>query len=207
MSRLRLVLADDHPLVLEGLRAVLDAEQDMEVVSTSTTGEGMLDAIKLRHPDVAVLDLEMKGLGGLECLDRIAAEGLPVKVVILTAHSDPAVMRAAWEKGASGFALKSDPPRQMIATIRQVALGQLVFPGATRQAPANGAARREALTGREQAVLAALAKGLKNADIAHRLEISQNTVKFHLQNLYMKLGVRTRTEAVAWYLGKPGAGR
>jgi DNA-binding NarL/FixJ family response regulator len=199
-SRTRIVLADDHELVLEGLKALLDSEEDMEVVATATNGEGLLDALRRRRPDVAVLDLEMGEPDGLACLDAIATEALPVRVVVLTAHSDPRVMRAVWEKGAAGFALKSEPPRQTVATIRQVARGQLVFPLATREARANGSRPGEALTDRERAVLAALAEGLTNARIANKLGITQNTVKFHLQNLFLKLGARTRTEAAAWYL-------
>jgi DNA-binding NarL/FixJ family response regulator len=203
----RIVLADDHALVLEGLKALLDAEEDMEVVATATSGEGLLDAVRSRRPDVAVVDLELGDLSGLDCLDTIVAEKLPVRVLVLTASSDPRVMRAAWEKGAAGFAMKSEPPRQTVATIRQVARGQMVFPLATRQASVGAADRvRESLTDRELAVLAALSEGLTNARIAKRLGITENTVKFHLQNLYLKLGARTRTEAVAWYL-REAAGR
>jgi DNA-binding NarL/FixJ family response regulator len=197
------VLADDHALVLEGLRALLDAEEDMEVVATATDGVGLLDALRRRRPDVAVLDLEMGEPDGFACLDAISAEALPVRVVVLTAHSDPHVMRTAWEKGAAGFALKSEPPRQTVATIRQVARGQMVFPLATREAGLNGARVREALTDRERDVLSALAEGLTNARIARKLGITENTVKFHLQNLFLKLGARTRTEAAAWYLKHP----
>jgi DNA-binding NarL/FixJ family response regulator len=202
----RIVLADDHALVLEGLKALLDAEDDMEVVATTTSGQGLLDAVRARRPDVAVVDLELGELDGFECLERIVAEGLPVRVVVLTAHSEPRIMREAWEKGAAGFAMKSEPPRQTVATIRQVARGQMVFPLATRQSPAVGERVRESLTEREMAVLAALSEGLTNARIAKRLGITENTVKFHLQNLYLKLGARTRTEAVAWYL-REAAGR
>lgn len=200
-SPIRIVLADDHPLVLEGLCAVLNAEYDMEVIETAETGEGLLAAVRQRRPDIAVLDLGMGEPDGIACLECIAAEGLPVRVVVLTAHTDPRMMRAAWEKGASGFALKSEPPRQTVATIRQVARGQLIFPRETRQGKPDAAARiRASLTERERAVLAALAEGLTNARIARRLGITQNTVKFHLQNLYLKLGAGTRTEAAAWYL-------
>jgi DNA-binding NarL/FixJ family response regulator len=204
----RIVLADDHALVLEGLKALLDAEDDMKVVATATSGAALLDAVRSRRPDLAVVDLELgEGASGLECLDQIVAEKLPVKVLILTADSDPRVMRSAWERGAAGFAMKSEPPRQTVATIRQVARGQMVFPLATRQASAGAADRvRESLTDRELAVLAALSDGLTNARIARRLGITENTVKFHLQNLYLKLGARTRTEAVAWYL-REAAGR
>jgi DNA-binding NarL/FixJ family response regulator len=203
----RIVLADDHALVLEGLKALLDSEDDMEVVATATSGAGLLDAVRSRRPDVAVVDLQLGDVNGLECLDRIVAEKLPVKVLILTADTDPRVMRSAWERGAAGFAMKSEPPRQTVATIRQVARGQMVFPLATRQASSGPVDRvKESLTDRELAVLAALSEGLTNARIARRLGITENTVKFHLQNLYLKLGARTRTEAVAWYL-REAAGR
>jgi DNA-binding NarL/FixJ family response regulator len=178
----------------------------MVVVATTTTGEGLLDAVRTWRPDVAVVDLELGTPDGFECLDRIVSENLPVRMVVLTAHSDPRVMRAAWEKGAAGFAMKSEPPRQTVATIRQVARGQMVFPLATRQAAARGERAHDSLTERELAVLAALSEGLTNARIARRLGITENTVKFHLQNLYLKLGARTRTEAVAWYL-RETAGR
>lgn len=198
--KVRIVLADDHPLVLEGLKALLDAEPDLEVVATVGDGEALLEALRSRRPDLAVIDLEMGDPDGLACLDRIASEGLPVRVVVLTAHSDPRIMRTVWEKGAAGFAMKSQPPRQTVSVIRQVAQGQLVFPQATRQPGADAADRiRESLTERERAVLSALAEGLSNQRIARRLGITANTVKFHLQNLYLKLGARTRTEAVAWY--------
>jgi DNA-binding NarL/FixJ family response regulator len=207
-SPIRIVLADDHALVLEGLQAVLDAEEDMEVIGTASDGEALLDALRRRRPDVAVIDLEMGSPDGLACLDRIAEEKLPVRVIVLTAHSDPDIVRTVWQKGAAGFAMKSESPRQTVATIRQVARGQLVFPMAARQTPSAAAPKgQETLTERETAVLAALADGLSNARIAKRLGITENTVKFHLQNLYLKLGTRTRTEAVAWYLKEAGAGR
>lgn len=196
----RIVLADDHALVLEGLKALLDSEDDMEVVATTTSGTGLLEVLRSRRPDLAVLDLEIGDPDGLQCLERIHLEKLPVRVVVLTAHSDPRMMRAAFEKGAAGFAMKSEPPRQTVATIRQVARGQMVFPLATRQGPGRAERVRASLTERELAVLAALSEGLSNARIARRLSISENTVKFHLQNLYLKLGARTRTEAVAWFL-------
>lgn len=202
-----MVLADDHPLVLEGLKALLDAQPDLEVVATASNGDQLLETLRARRPDVAVLDLEMGDPDGLVCLERIVEEGLPVRVVILTAHADPQVMRTALEKGAAGFALKSEPPRETVAIIRQVANGRMVFPLASRTpAPEPAGRLRSPLTDREMAVLVALSEGLPNARIARRLGISANTVKFHLQNLYLKLGARTRTEAVAWYL-KEVAGR
>ncbi len=199
---IRVVLADDHELVLEGLRALLDAERDVEVVGTATSGEQLLDVVRRVKPDVAVLDLELGGMNGLACLQKIRAEKLPVRVLVLTAYNDGASIRAALEGGADGFALKTEPPQQTVASIRQVVRGQLVFPAAAkrwllgRSAPADP----EKLTEREQAVLALVAEGVTNAEIARQLRVSENTVKFHLQNLYLKLGVSNRTEAAAHYL-------
>jgi DNA-binding NarL/FixJ family response regulator len=201
-SSIRVVLADDHELVLEGLRMLLDAESDMQVVGTATTGEDLLDLLGKQSADVLVLDLEMGALKGLTCLQRIRAAGMPVRVLILTAYNDGGSMRAALEAGADGYALKTEPPQHTIACIRQVFRGQLVFPAAAKRwllgvsAPPDSAQ----LTAREREVLALLAEGLTNAELARRMRVSGNTVKFHLQNLYPKLGVSNRTEAVALFL-------
>ena len=202
MSKIRVVLADDHELVLEGLRAILSAERDFEVVATTTSGEQLIELVRTHRPEVAVLDLEMGAMSGLTCLQKIRAEKLPVRVLVLTAYNDGASIRAALEGGADGFALKTEPPQQTVSSVRQVVRGQLVFPAAAkrwllgRQAPPDP----EKLTEREQAVLALVAEGVTNAEIARQLRVSENTVKFHLQNLYLKLGVSNRTEAAAHFL-------
>ncbi|HEU4565010.1 MAG TPA: response regulator transcription factor [Gemmatimonadaceae bacterium] len=208
-SRIRVILADDHALVLEGLRSLLDAEADMEVVATAATGEQLLAAVRRHRPDVVVLDLEIGEMSGLACLERIRAEGLPVRVLVLTAYSDGESLRAALAGGADGYALKTEPPMQTVDAIRHVHRGQLVFPQAAKRwlhgrgAPVDGAQ----LTEREESVLALVAEGATNAQIAHRLRVSENTVKFHLQNLYLKLGVANRTEAAAHYLKEHPARR
>lgn len=207
MSRkIGVVVADDHELVLEGLRSLLESEDDIEVLATATTGEELLGAIREHHPDVAVVDLEMGNMGGLACLERIRSEGLGTRVLVLTAYNDGASMRAAIEGGADGYALKTEPPQQTVTSIRQVHGGHLAFPLAAkrwllgRSAPPD----RNQLTDREEEVLALVSEGLTNAQIAKRLRVSDNTVKFHLQNLYMKLGVSNRTEATAHYLKRRG---
>ncbi|MEK6575158.1 MAG: response regulator transcription factor [Chloroflexota bacterium] len=196
----RLVLADDHALVLEGLSALIAAEKDLRVVATATDGERLLDALRRFRPDVAVMDLQMPYMDGPTCLRHIRAEGLPVRVLVLSAFGDAHSMRAAVEGGADGFALKTDPPQATLTAIRQVAAGQMVFPQAARRwLTQHAAPDPNALTEREEAVLALVAEGKSNAQIAAVLNLSENTVKFHLRNLYTKLGVTNRTEAAAKY--------
>ena len=200
-ERIRIVLADDHELVLEGLRSLIEAEPDMEVLAAVKDGGSCLDAVRRHRPDVVVLDLEMGPMGGLQCLESLRGDHPAVRVLVLTAYSDGESMRAALEGGASGFALKTEPPQQTVTSIRQVYRGQLVFPMAARRwllrAPAPETGQP---TDREMEILALVSEGLTNAQIARRLRVSDNTVKFHLQNVYLKLGVRNRTEAAAFYL-------
>lgn len=201
-QRLRIVLADDHALLLEGLRALLDAQPDMQVVGTATDGAQVMELLRTLKPDVVVLDLEMGTMSGLACLEHIREERIPVRVLILSAYGDGTSMRAALDGGADGYALKTDPPRHTVDAIRHVHRGQLVFPVAAKRwlmGKATSSDPRQ-LTEREESVLALLAEGETNAEIARRLRVSENTVKFHLQNLYMKLAVGNRTEAVAVYL-------
>lgn len=196
----RLVLADDHALVLEGLRTLLAAQPDLRVVATATDGERLLDAIQRFRPDVVVMDLQMPYMDGPTCLRVIREQGLPVRVLVLSAFSDSESLRLAIEAGADGFALKTEPPQATVAAIRQIAAGQLVFPQAARRWLV-GAQQSDpnALTEREEKILALVAEGRSNAQIAAALHLSENTVKFHLRNIYTKLGVTNRTEAAAKY--------
>ena len=204
--KIRIILADDHALVIEGLRGLLAREPDMEVVATVTNGAALLDELQYTRPDVIVLDLQMPERDGFSCLEAIRRQGLPVKVVILSAFGDGGSLQTAWEQQADGFALKTDPPRQTVATIRNVAHGQIVFPRAVRQAAGQTTEVLGRLTGRERDVLRLLADGLMNAQIAERLSVQESTVKFHIQNIFQKLGVTNRTEAAQVYYreGKQG---
>lgn len=195
---IRIVLADDHALVLEGLRALLTAESDLHVVATATDGERLLEAIRRFSPDIAVMDLQMPFMDGLTCLKHIRAEGLPVRVLVVSAFGDAQSLRSAVEGGADGFALKTDSPEMTLASIRQVAAGHMVFPDAVRRWLTRKPEQDpNALTGREESVLALMAEGKSNAQIGAALNLSENTVKFHLKNLFSKLGVTNRTEAAA----------
>ncbi len=199
--RIRVVLADDHPLVLEGLRAMLQAEEDIEVIAAVTDAMELLPIIERHRPDVVVLDLQMPGLSGWDCLEVIRRTSPGTRVLILTAFGDGEFIQMAIEREADGFVLKTEPPQQTIAAIRQVAQGHVVFPQAARRwlhrrLPEGLAA----LTEREREILALVAEGLTNAQIARRLNVRTATVKFHLRNIFQKLGVRNRTEAARFYL-------
>jgi len=208
-ERLRIILADDHELVLEGLRSLLVNESDMEVIAAVTDGPALLAALERQLPDVVVVDLQMPTVGGLSCLAEIRRRGWPVKVLVLTAFSDGESIQSAIEGGADGFALKTAPPRQTVEAIRQVGQGNLVFPPAARRwlsghiveahATRHAPTRPSELSEREWEVLELVAKGLTNRQITEALSVSANTVKFHLQNIFQKLGVSNRTEAAGYY--------
>jgi DNA-binding NarL/FixJ family response regulator len=199
---IRIVLADDHPLVVEGLSALLSSQPDMRVVATATDGERLLEAIERFHPDMIVMDLQMPYMGGVSCLRHIRARELPVRVLVLSAFGDADSLRAAIEAGADGFVLKTESPQHTITAVRQIAEGQLVFPQAARRWLGMAADDTSALTEREEEILKLLAEGLSNAQIGARLHLSENTIKFHLRNIYAKLGVSNRTEAALKYRGR-----
>jgi DNA-binding NarL/FixJ family response regulator len=201
----RLLLADDHELVIEGLRGLLQREPDMQVVAAVTDGARLLSAVREHQPDIVIMDLAIPPEDGFTYLRAIRETGLPVKVILLTAFGDGASLQTAWELQADGFALKTDPPHKTITTIRNVAQGQIVFPRAVRQAyTACEQGPLHALTQRERDVLRLMAAGLPNAQIAERLTVQESTVKFHLQNIFQKLGVGNRTEAARLYYHASG---
>jgi DNA-binding NarL/FixJ family response regulator len=205
-EQLRVILADDHELVLEGLRGLLATEPDLEVVGTVTDGGALLTALERLQPDVAVMDLQMPAPDGVNCLAEIRRRALPVRVLVLTAFGDGESIQFALENGADGFALKTAPPRQTVDAIRQVGLGNMVFPPAARRwLWGHRPESNPELSAREWDVLELTAKGLTNPQIAEALAVSENTVKFHLQNIFQKLGVNNRTEAAGFYFRRKGA--
>lgn len=196
------VIADNHALVLEGLRSLFAAESDIHVIATANDGERLLDAVKRFRPDVVITDLQMEYLDGLSCLVQIREICPPARVLILTAYTDGQTLQAVLRSGADGLLLKTDPPEQAAQAVRQVMAGQMVFPAIARrwlhqstQQPATAV-----LSTRELDVLELVASGMTNAETAAQLNISINTVKFHLQNIYQQLHVTNRTEASRWFL-------
>lgn len=196
------ILADNHALVLEGLRSLFAAEEDLRVLATASDGERLLDAVRRFQPDVVITDLQMEYLDGLSCLAQIRDISPHTRVLILTAYTDGQTMQSVLRAGADGLLLKTDPPEQAARAVRQVMAGQLVFPAAVRRwlRPTPAEAAPMPLSERELEVLKLVADGLTNAQVADALHVSVNTVKFHLQNIYQRLDVSNRTEASRWYL-------
>lgn len=203
--RIRIVLADDHAIVLEGLRALVDGEPDMEVVGATTDGREVLALVQRLSPEVVVLDYELGGLRATDIIGELRGMDDAPRVLVLTAYHDGETIRSVLESGAEGLALKTASPQQTLSAIRQVVEGQLVFPQAARRwLEARGVRRGEdELTVREREVWALIAEGLTNVQIAARLALSENTVKFHVQHLYQKLSVKNRTEAALRYKAAP----
>ena len=196
---LRVIVADDHPVVREGLRAMLDAEPDLEVVGEAGSGaEAVALAARLR-PDVVLMDLRMPGTDGVEATGRIVASGDARVLVVTTYDTDADILRAV-EAGATGYLLKDVPLPQLADAVRAAARGETVLapPVAARLVSRMRAPAAEAPTPRELEVLKLVATGMNNRDIAKELFISENTVKNHVRNILEKLQLHSRMEAVMY---------
>ncbi len=202
-EKIRVILADDHAVVLQGLRGLLDQEEDLQVVALVQNGDELLDCLEKTEADVVVLDLEMP-YHGLTALEEIRKREFPVRVVVLTAFGDGSSIQSALELRAEGFALKTESPVQLIEAIRQVAQGRIIFPAAAQRwfmnQPRQETTRPPSdLSAREWQVIECTARGMTNPEIAESLGVSANTVRFHLKSIFGKIQVSNRTEAAAWY--------
>jgi len=197
---IRIVVADDHPFILDGLDQLFRTENDCEIVARCADGEEALRAVQKYRPDVLVLDVRMPRLDGIELLRRMHELQMPAKVVLLTASLDDARLLEAFRLGASGLVLKESAPRLLVQSVRQVAGGEQswngkAIAGALRlvlQREQAVAAAASTLTPRELEVMRMVTSGLRNKEIAARLKITEGTVKFHLHSIYEKLQIDGR---------------
>jgi DNA-binding NarL/FixJ family response regulator len=192
---LKVVIADDHRLILDGIKSSLEEDGGFEVVGEATSGERVLPIVGQTSPDLVVLDLRMPGMDGLTCLDQIKKRHPAVKVVILSVSTDERLIETILARGASAYIVKSVNPIDLPAALRQAVDGTVFSAIGLPESTAPGAAKAAGLTDRELAILSALARGLSNGQIGKELWIAEQTVKFHLTNVYRKLGVANRTEA------------
>jgi DNA-binding NarL/FixJ family response regulator len=196
MRQLKVLVVDDHRLMLDAIRVSLEREDDISVVGEADSGDKLLPLIGQTGPDVVLLDVQMPGTDGLAALAEVRQRYPSVSVVMLSGIDDPALVRAALERGAAAFVLKHVDPRDLAAAVRQVVSGAIFRP-LDLLGPVKENAQAEAgLSNRELSILEALETGASNQEIARRLFLAEQTVKFHLTNIYRKLGVSTRTEAV-----------
>src|SRR6201997_4455896 len=190
---MRVLIADDHRLVIEGVRRALEETGDFEVVGEASSGSQVLAMVGRTTPDLVLLDLRMPGADGLTCLGQIRKRYPEVKVVILSVSTDESVIQTVLKRGASAYIVKTinpiDPPSALRQAMEGTVFSAIGLP--ERDSPGRAAG----LTERETAILAALARGLSNEAIGKELWVAEQTVKFHLTNIYRKLGVSNRTEA------------
>jgi DNA-binding NarL/FixJ family response regulator len=197
---MRVLLADDHRLMLDAVRRALEADGGFEIVGETEDGSEVLGLVGSTEPDVVLLDVRIPNVDGLTCLDEIRRNHPGVEVVMLSASSAPEILSAARRRGAAGYVSKTIDPRELPAALRRT----LETDGWTEElADSEQVAQRRGdhhsvqdLTQRESTILGALARGLSNAEIAKELWVTEQTVKFHLTNIYRKLGARSRTDAV-----------
>lgn len=206
-KRTRIVLVDDHVLVRSGMKALLDAEPDLEVTGEAGDGAEGVDVALQRHPDVVLMDLAMPGLDGIEATKRILAAGSRARILVVTSHDDDQLVLRALRAGATGFFLKDAAPDRLAEAVRTVAAGDtLLAPPIARrlverQLGATGTrsallARFDRLTERERDIVRRLARGLSNAALAKELALSEATIKTHVTRLLNKLDVSSRVQAV-----------
>jgi DNA-binding NarL/FixJ family response regulator len=195
-ARIRIFSVDDHPLLREGIAAIINSQPDMLMVAQAATGSESVPLFRQHRPDITLMDLRLPDMSGIDALIAIRAEFHEARVIMLTTFEGDIEIQRALKAGARGYLLKSNPPKELVETIRQVHAGRKGIP---QQIAAHLAEHvgDEALTEREVDVLRHIAGGNRNRDIAERLFISEETVKVHVKHIMEKLGASDRTQAVA----------
>ena len=195
---MRVLIADDHRLMVEGTRQALERAGGFEIVGEATTGVQVLPLVRRLKPELVLLDLRMPQMDGLTCLAKIRKEFPDVKVAILSVSQDPELIQTALKRGASAYIVKSIDPDDLPGALRQALDGNVFTTAGVTEDPGERAAKDAGLTERELVIVRAVARGLSNEAIAKELWVAEQTVKFHLTNIYRKLGVSNRTEATRY---------
>jgi DNA-binding NarL/FixJ family response regulator len=206
MKRIRVVLADDHVIVLDGLEQLFRLEPEFEVVARSTTAEAALKAVQEHRPDILVLDLVMPGHDGMWVLRELSELNLPTRTVLLTAHVEENRLVEAIRLGVWGIVLKEMAPRMLMECVRKVYAGEKWLEQQSVTRAMERMQKRESeidrltrlLTPRELEIVRLASEGLRNKEIGERLSITEGTVKIHLHNIYEKLGVTGRSQLILY---------
>jgi two-component system nitrate/nitrite response regulator NarL len=210
----RVAIADDHPILLRGLLSLIAGDAGFSVVATAPTGRDILEAVRLKAPDIAILDLDMPGLSGLEVLLDMRQQALGTRVVLLAATISDAQIFDAVCNGAAGLVLKESAPETLMYCLREVAAGRDWFPAALVEdaLQREGLRRRRwqerapALTRRERQIIGLIVAGASSKQVAFRLQVSAGTTKVHLNNIFRKLAVASRAELIELATGQLKAG-
>lgn len=208
MARIRVLLADDHAVLRAGLRALIRAQPDLEVVGEAGDGDGAVQKAIETAPDVVVMDLTMPGGGGMKAIERIRHQCPAARVLVLTMHDAPAYLRSALAAGASGYVVKSAADSELLAAIRTVHRGRVALDPSLAAAVVYGSLPRRTVGGspagplslREREVLDLIAQGYTNQQMADQLGLSVKTVETYRSRLVEKLGLRSRAELVRYAL-------
>jgi DNA-binding NarL/FixJ family response regulator len=194
-SKIRIFSVDDHPLLREGIAAIINSQDDMVIVAQASTGHEAIRLFREHRPDVTLMDLRMPGISGIDALSAILGEFPDARIVMLTTFEGDVEIQRSLAAGARGYVLKNMPPKELVEVVRQVHAGKKRIPQEIAAQLAEHIAD-EPLTGREVDVLQHVASGNRNREIAERLMISEETVKVHVKHIMEKLGANDRTAAV-----------
>jgi DNA-binding NarL/FixJ family response regulator len=194
--RIRVFCVDDHPLLREGIITLINNQPDMQVVGEASTGQKAIEGFREHQPDIALMDIRLPDMSGIDVMIAIRSEFPLARIIMLTTSEGDVEIQRALEAGASGYMLKSMPPKDVVEAVRQVHRGKKRIPPEIAAHLAEHYSD-EAITAREIEVLQHIAGGNRNRDIAEKLFISEETVKVHIKHIMEKLGASDRTQAVA----------